>query len=270
MQLSPKVTLIISTYNYPEALELVLLSVAKQSVVPNEVIIADDGSKKETKELIEKLQQNFSTKLVHLWHEDNGFRKTIILNKAICISTSEYIIQIDGDIIIHKHFIKNHVKNARKGFFTEGSRTWLNGKVTEDAQKNNRTNFFWFSNGIKNRINAMYIPFLTPLFEKRSKNINYAIDTRGCNMSFWRSDLIEVNGYNEDMTGWGREDSEISVRLVNAGKTKKRIKFGAIQFHQYHSENSRSGLNKNDEILAIAVNEKVKRCKNGLSNHCNN
>lgn len=271
MKENPKdCTLVISTYNSPEALEMVLLSVMSQSVLPKEIIISDDGSTNETKELIDKFRDKFSINIFHLWHEDKGFRKTSILNQAICKSTSEYLIQIDGDIIIHKHFVKNHLHNAEKGFFIEGSRVWLNKDVTRKSQKLKRINFSWYSQGIKNRLNAMYIPFLTPFFQKKSSDLKYAIDTRGCNMSFWKRDIEKVNGYNEDLTGWGREDSELAVRLVNAGVAKKRIKFGAIQFHQYHPINSREQLNENDKILEKVVANKIAYCENGMDKYCGN
>lgn len=258
-------TLIIATYNWVKALELVLLSVKRQSVLPTEVIIADDGSKQETKDLIVKFQKDFPTKLIHVWHEDKGFRLAEIRNKAIAKATGEYIIQIDGDIILHKHFVKDHIKSSQKGFFIKGSRVLMNKELTLKAQKGKNIHFSWCTKGIKNRFNAIHIPLLTSFLAKPSRNIAYAVNTRGCNMSFWKEDLIKVNGYNEEMTGWGREDSEISVRLVNLGLTMKRIKFGAIQFHQYHKENSRSGLNKNDEILTQVIREKIKFCKKGLS-----
>ena len=89
-----------------------------------------------------------------------------------------------------------------------------------------------------------------------------------CNMSFWKSDLIRINGYDESMVGWGREDSEIAARLVHAGVIKKRLKFAGIQFHQFHNIQTRKGLNVNDEILNETLKKRKIRCENGLSNHC--
>ena len=261
-------TLIITTYNWPEALELVLLSIQNQMILPSEVIIADDGSKEETKSLITSFQENFPVPLIHVWHKDDGFRLAQIRNKAINKATSEYIIQIDGDIILHPNFIKNHLQIAKTKTFLTGSRVWLNEVTSKQSQKTKNIKFNWLSKGVKNRLNAMYIPFLSPFLLKPTYNIAQAIEgVRGCNMSFWKKDLIAVNGYDEDMIGWGREDSEISVRLVNSGIKKERIKFGAIQYHQYHPMNSRSGLNKNEEVLKETVQQKRKRCKNGLTSY---
>lgn len=264
----PTVSLIIATYNWPEALELVLLSVRNQSLLPNEVLIADDGSGEETRKVIASFQKNFPVKLTHVWHDDNGFRLAEIRNKAIAKANTEYIVQIDGDIILHKHFIEDHLSNAVPGYYVTGSRVLLDEKTTLQGQKDKRIHFNFFSKGIKNRMNAIHAPMLSYFFQKRTKDMHQAIHKiRGCNMAFWREDLIAINGYNEDLVGWGREDSELSVRMINNGKAKKRIKFGAIQFHQYHQENSKKGLNKNEGILADTIKDKIVKCKNGLNNH---
>lgn len=260
-------SLIIATYNDSDALELTLLSVLRQSVMPLEVLIADDGSLKETMELITEFKKIFPVPLHHIWHEDCGFRKTIILNEAIINANTEYIVQIDGDIIIHKHFIKNHLSLAKPCTFIEGSRVWLNKELSIFSQEKKKIDFKWFLKGIKNRFNAMYIPFLMGFFTKPTHKIKAAVNTRGCNMSFWKKDCISVNGYNEDMIGWGREDSEFCVRLVNSGIKKRKIKFAGIQFHQFHTIHSRNGLNENDRILQRSIDLREKRCENGLTNH---
>lgn len=116
------VSLIISTYNFPKALDICLQSVLQQSVLPDEVLIADDGSREETKKVVEKFQKQLPVPMIHVWHEDNGFRLTVIRNKAIAKASKDYIIQIDGDIILNRHFIKDHKRFARKNSFVSGSR----------------------------------------------------------------------------------------------------------------------------------------------------
>ena len=261
-------SLLITTYNWPAALRLVLLSVQRQVVLPTEVLIADDGSKEETSILIESFQKQFPVPLIHVWHKDDGFKLAEIRNKAISKAKGTYIIQIDGDIILHPHFVKDHLHHAKPNTFLTGSRVLLNETLTLSAQKKLQTTFKWFYTGITNRLNAMYIPFLSKFFLKPTLNIPLAVNqVRGCNMSFWKKDLELVNGYDEEMIGWGREDSEISVRLVHNQIRKERIKFGAIQYHQYHQIHSREGLNKNDQILEQTIQTKKKKCDLGLSNH---
>src|SRR6478735_11914615 len=117
-----KISLLISTYNWPEALLLVLKSALSQSVLPCEILIADDGSKEETRQIIEQFQENSLIPIRHIWQEDIGFRKSKILNKAIAQTTADYIVQIDGDCIIHKDFISDHISAAQNGFYLYGSR----------------------------------------------------------------------------------------------------------------------------------------------------
>src|SRR6478609_6191635 len=120
-----KVSLLIATYNWPEALNLVLKSVLRQSILPNEIIIADDGSSKETETLIESFKTRTDIPILHIWHEDKGFRLAEIRNKAIMASQFEYIIQIDGDIILHSNYIENHIRFAKKNCFMTGPRVLL-------------------------------------------------------------------------------------------------------------------------------------------------
>ncbi|MEO5787902.1 MAG: glycosyltransferase family 2 protein [Gelidibacter sp.] len=243
---TPTTSLILTTYNWPEALELVLLSIVKQSVLPDEIIIGDDGSGPETKAVITKYQNNYSVPIIHVWHEDDGFRKTEILNKVIARATSEYIIKIDGDIILHRHFVKNHLQMCEKGVYTCGSRVSLSDEASKKAQETKNISYRFFSKGNNNRLNALYNPFLMKLFSYYNDNL---MKIRGCNTGMWR-DLIEITGYNEDMIGWGREDSEISARLTHAKKRKKNNKFGALNNHQHQSFSSRSELNENHEIFS--------------------
>lgn len=124
-----KVSLVISTYNWKDALCLCLLSVTRQTVIPTEVIIADDGSRSDTKLLIEEFKNHFPCPIKHVWHEDNGWRKCIIMNKAFAVCEGDYIIEIDGDIIMHSHFIEDHVTEATPGCFLVGSRGKINEKL---------------------------------------------------------------------------------------------------------------------------------------------
>ena len=260
-----KTSLIIATYNWKEALKLVLISVKKQTVLPIEIIIADDGSNEDTKELINYFKSVFKIPLVHIWHEDKGFRLAEIRNKAIKQAKGNYIIQIDGDVILHKDFVKDHINNAEKGAFLVGSRVLLGKKNLNQIFKNKKINFSFFNKNITNRQYTLRIPFLSKLLKSPSSNIEKVIKSaRGCNMSFWKSDLITVNGYNEAMVGWGREDSEISARLIHLGLVKHRVKFSSIQYHIYHPEKSRDGINMNDTILNNTVENNIVFAKNGI------
>lgn len=257
-------TLIIATYNWHQALELVLISVQNQSILPSEIIIADDGSTEETKLLIKKFKSIFSIPLVHFWHQDDGFRKTISMNKAINIANGDYIIQIDGDIIIHRKFIENHLNFAQANTFVHGSRSFLNTEATNSAFQNKKINYSFWNFNLKNKLNAFYSPFLTKLLDKKSTSLS---KTRGCNFACWKKDMHQVNGYNEEMTGWGLEDTELAARFINNGILKRQIKFGALQYHLDHKISSRKQFNINTEILEKTIKNKIKIVKKGILKH---
>lgn len=256
-----KTTLLISTYNWPEALDLVLMSVKKQTVLPDEVIIADDGSKEETRKLIQKYQENFPVPLIHQWHEDNGFRKTIILNKSIKEAKGDYIIQVDGDIILHRRFVEDHIKYAEKGFFVKGSRGRLTEEKSQKVLSAKNITFSSLEPGIKSTINATRFPLFAPLF---FGNANSSRNIKGCNFAFWRTDAVAVNGYNNDISGWGHEDIEFPARMINLGIKKKQLKMVAVCFHIYHKIVSRKSEADNLSVYYNVVENKIVRCKNGI------
>lgn len=256
--------LVIATYNWTQALECCLKSFLLQSEKVDELIIADDGSDENTKILIEQFSLKHKIKLVHVWHEDNGFRLSHIRNKAIAKSSADYIIQIDGDIIMHQHFVRDHIRNSEPGRYIKGSRVLLNKDKTESILSHKNIDLNFYSDGIKNKINALHIPSLQNIFTKK---ISDPFKIRGCNMSFWRKDFISANGYNEDISGWGREDSELVMRFINASIFGKTLKFGAVAFHLFHNENSKSDLIGNNSILQETIDNKLVRCKNGIDKY---
>ncbi len=256
-----KCSLVTPTYNWPEALELLLLSIKQQVVLPDEVIIADDGSKSETKALIDKFSADFPVPIVHIWHEDKGNRKPRIMNKAIASAQFPYIVEIDGDIIMHKNFIKDHLKFATKGHYLYGSRVNIQQSQLEELFSQQQTNFNYFSKGIKKRGRTIHLPFLTQFYKpvsERSRKL------RGCNMSFWREDFVKVNGFNESLVGWGIDDSEMIQRLHNIGIKGKRLKFAGIAYHIFHHEQSKSHIEINQAIEDQTTKQKIQRCEVGV------
>ncbi|SFC62328.1 N-terminal domain of galactosyltransferase [Flexibacter flexilis DSM 6793] len=262
LQESFKISLIISTYNRKDALELVLLSVLQQTQMPFEVIVADDGSRADTQELIASFQSKFSVPLRHCWHADEGFKLSQIRNKAMAMAQGDYLVSIDGDMVLNRHFVADQRALAQKGFFVQGSRVLLSDEKTKEVLAQKNINIRWWDSGIKNRFNAMHIPFMMRRMAKKRDDIR-AI--RGCSMAFWREDCIRINGFNEAIIGWGREDSEFAVRLINSGVYRHNIKFAAVAYHLYHPENSRATLPENDRILADAIAHKATYCEKGIN-----
>ena len=257
-----KLTLIITTYNWPESLLLVIQSIRNQTISPSEIIIADDGSNYKTKELINKCNKDFGMKIVHSWQEDIGFRAARSRNNAIHKSSGDYIVLIDGDTVLHHNFIKDHVACAEKGHFVQGSRVMVSSSETKKVLLAKESNFSFFSPGLKNRKNAIYSKLLSSIFSRKK---NYLNGIKSCNMGFYKKDCMNINGFNNDFEGWGREDTEFVVRLVNSGLTRKSIRFNLIQFHLWHNENSRVTLEKNDMILDCAIKNRIKWCENGIN-----
>lgn len=259
-------SLIISTYNWPEALNLCLMSIKSQTLLPDEIIIADDGSSGETKVLIGNFQRSFEVPILHVWQPDQGFQLSRIRNKAIARATKEYIIQIDGDLILHKKFISDHVDFARKGSYATGSRVMISEESSQELLKQKRINISIFSAGLSNKSNGIRSSFLRKYLASRYR-INDMYYMRGCNMAFWRDDLLKVNGYNEEFVGWGREDNEIAVRLINLGISKRVLKFGAVVFHIHHKVTPRVSLDKNDQMLLSAIENKTVYIPKGLDQY---
>jgi len=223
-------------------------------MLPDEILIADDGSGEDTRLVIDRLRKESPVPLLHIWHEDNGFRLSAIRNKAIVAATGDYIIQIDGDIVMHHRFIADHVRCARRGYYSVGSRVFQSEQRTECYLKSGK--------GLrKGGLNRRWIPWLTPLFYGEHKDPMYV---RGCNMAMWRNDLLAVNGYNEDIHGWGLEDSEISLRLQNYGLRKRFLKCAAIQYHLHHPDNSRDRIQINDTIMKRALDTSYIWADNGI------
>ena len=258
------VSIVLSTYNWPGALKLVLESIMLQSQLPNEIIIADDGSSFDTTTLIRHYISISSIPIHHIYHEDNGFRKSIILNKAIITAKSKYILQVDGDCILHKHFIKDHVQFIKPHTFVHGSRVFLSQNLTSKLIINKESRVLFSLCEMSNLFNALYLPMLSFLFDLSNKKMS---GTRGCNFAFMKQDFININGYNEDIVGWGREDTELSLRLMNNNIQKRRLKLSGIMYHLHHPLSSKITLEKNIDILNNTIINNVTFCKNGCDKY---
>lgn len=259
-----KTSLVISTYNWPEALELVLKSILIQTLLPDEILIADDGSTIATSALIDKYTSLFAIPLKHIWQEDTGFRKATILNKTIHNATGDYIIQIDGDCILQKRFIEDHVKKIEPGCYLFGSRVNIKKTSLSFIFSQQQIKFKPNSSLIKNKSRAIHSVLLSNAFSK--KNI-ISPKYRGCNTSFFKSDFKAVNGYNEDFNGWGREDSELAIRFHNYGLLGKRLRYFGIVYHIYHKEKSKENLKKNNTIEIKTITSKSTWCENGINKY---
>jgi glycosyltransferase involved in cell wall biosynthesis len=260
-------SLIIATYNRPDALCLCLKSVCEQSVVPAQVIIADDGSTEETAEVVNEFKRIATIEVKHIWHPDEGFRLAAIRNKAIAEVSSAYVIQIDGDLILHPQFVADHLALKKEGYFVAGSRVMLTKKSTHALLENNSIDLKKYAyprldmNGIRN---SLLRRFLATRYKAKGKHMFYV---KGCNMAFFTTDLLKVNGYNEAFTGWGSEDREIAIRLINAGVKKQFLKNGGICYHLYHPSTSKEKELRNEKMMNDAIFSRSIWAKEGLKKY---
>lgn len=253
-------SLIITTYNWPQALRLCLESVAEQSLLPNRVIIADDGSTDETRALITTYAAKLPFELRHVWQEDSGFRRSAILNKALRkVPINNYVIFIDGDIILHKHFIKDHVRLAEPGYYVFGRRCYLGENLSTRLLNGEQCALNFFTRGIRRRDNLLYLPWLTTITTRYRRGKLYGY---GCNLAAWMNDIVKVNGYEERMEGWGCEDDDFIQRLRNNGLISKAAKYQAIEYHIYHKQRPVSDDNR--KLLSKVQLSFAKRCEFGL------
>ncbi|MBT3176585.1 MAG: glycosyltransferase family 2 protein [Desulfobacula sp.] len=259
-----KISLIITTYNRPGALKRVLDGLISQTILPEEIIIADDGSDNNTKTMLQPFLDQTQINIKHVWHEDIGFRAARIRNMAIAESNGDYIILLDGDCIPEKHFIQDHKDLAQKGFFFQGKRVIVNqsfAKIFNHKDCNSKT--ILMIQSLKKEISNSHHIFRIPFFP--SYTIKKLSGVRSCNMGLFRDDITAVNGFNHDFEGWGREDSELVVRLFKYGLKRKENPFKAICFHLWHHDNKRNCLEKNDRILKKVMESESFFCKSGLN-----
>lgn len=234
-----EISVIFSTYNSEEWLEKVILGFSVQTFRNFEIIIADDGSREATKNLIDKLRTEIDIPIIHVWQEDNGFQKSQILNKAILASTSDYLIFTDGDCIPRKDFVEVHDKFREKGYFLSGGYFKLPMDISKLISKDDIINQICFdlnwlkANGLPSSFKN--IKFLASGLG--SKILNFVTPTNaswnGHNSSGWKQDLMEVNGFNQEMQ-YGGQDRELGERLFNKGLKSKQIRYSAICVHLDH------------------------------------
>lgn len=262
----PRVSIIVSTYNRPDALSLCLQSIAKQVHLPDEVVIGDDGSKEETRLLIASFQKNFPVPIIHVWQEDNGFRLAMCRNKAVAATHYEYIIEVDGDLILHPSFVHDHLLFTQKGVFLKGGRVNLTKKFTEHCCATGiLPSITFFTKGLMRRSNSFHcLPLAEYLLTRYKKN---KITGLGCNMSFWKDDYIRINGYDEFFEGWGGEDYDFAFRLINSGVQRRTLKFAGIVYHLWHQDFYMQNKEKNFEYYNTKMEEKAIRCVNGVDQY---
>ena len=264
------ISVIVTTYNREDALAASLRSLRGQTDADFEVIVADDGSGPATAALIETVKSVIGHRVVHVWHEDKGFRAGEIRNRAVLAARGDYIVFLDGDCIVRPDFVAIHRRLAERCCFVTGNRILLSRELTAQVLRDGLTPETWgcatwlgkrLSGGV-NRLSALLKLPLGPLRRLRAKQWKGA---RSANLAIWRGDLVTVDGYDADYAGWGKEDYDIIVRLLRAGVTRKDGSFATGVIHIWHAEADRSALPENERKLAEILDGDGVRAKRGLS-----
>lgn len=260
-----KLSVIVTTYNRPGALVRVLDGLLAQTCLPHEIVVADDGSRDETREaLVPYLNRKTAPRILHVWQADEGFRAAMSRNRAILASSGEYLVLLDGDCIPEQHFIEDHLALARPGCFFQGKRVLVNEKLAgrftfKDTLSVPVQAGLALTGGLSNGHHILRLPVLPP------RRVRGMSGIRSCNMGLFRKDVVAVNGFNHAFTGWGREDSEFVIRLYRYGLKRLEHPFRAVCYHLWHSENPRDSLERNDRLMEEIRDAGEYYCCEGLA-----
>lgn len=256
--------LIINTFEQPDYLARVLRAVSAQSSPPEEVLLADDGSGPQTQKTFADWAASQNGRREHHWQPHEGFRRARILNQAIARAQSDYLVFLDGDTIPHREFVADHRSLAARSLFVQGHRALIGQRAAawfgQIGEKRTLANAL-----LSGQIRGLKHAFRWPRPLRRRRTDLRGI--RGCNLGIWRPDLLRVNGYNEAFVGWGREDSELAVRLMNAGVQRLDVRGWAVCYHLWHPPASRANLTANDQLLERMRTSAASVCESGLKEH---
>ncbi len=267
-----KTAVIVTTYNRPEALTVVLEGYCAQSDQDFRLIVADDGSTKDTIEVVRRFARCAPFQLDHVWHEDRGFRAAAIRNRAVASTDADYLVFTDGDCVPSRHFVQAHKQLAEPGYFLGANRVLLTSELTNRIIRtqipvHRWREIDWIRSWSRREINRV-LPLLTlpdGPFRKWAPGRWKGIKT--CNLSVWRADLLRVNGLDESYEGWGLEDSDLVIRLLHAGVKHKTARMAATVFHLWHPEQDRLSLARNQKRLDALFGAVTVRAAIGLDRY---
>jgi glycosyltransferase involved in cell wall biosynthesis len=263
------ISVIVSTYNRADALDAVLRALSRQSDRNFEIVVADDGSGAPTQRVVRDWIAR-SVAVKHVWHEDRGFRLAEVRNLGIRASAGRYIVFLDGDCIARRHFVAAHRRLAEPGWFVTGNRILLSRDFTERVLHEGLEPELWglpawILHRWRRDLNRLAPLFDLPLGPVRKLPARRWKGARGSNMAFWRTDLDAVDGFDAGFEGWGREDSDIFIRLIRAGVRRKDGRFATGVLHLWHREADRSGLGASERQLADVMQSDSVKARRGLS-----
>jgi glycosyltransferase involved in cell wall biosynthesis len=253
-----KLSVIVTTYNRPDALGAVLAALSRQSDLPLEVLVADDGSGEATRECVRAWQAQATFPIRHVWHEDEGFRAAAIRNRAAAQAQGEVLVFLDGDSVPFADFVVRHAALAGAQRFVSGNRILLSDAMTrqvlkDDADPIRWSPWTWVLARLRGQVNRLLPMLRLPDGAWRDRVQAEWRGARSCNMAVWRSDFVRVNGFDESYAGWGHEDADLAVRLIRDGVRRKDGRYALPVLHLWHSENKRDLESANRERLQAVI-----------------
>jgi glycosyltransferase involved in cell wall biosynthesis len=265
-------SVIVTTYNRPDALRAVLAGLLAQQTQSFEILVADDGSRDDTRQTVAAVAHASAAPIRHVWQEDRGFRAGAARNRAAAQARGDYLLFLDGDCIPRPDWLSRHLRLAERGWMVAGNRVLLGEAFTRDALARQLPLHVWSlaqwrrerARGAVNRtLPLRRIPLgpLRKLAAGRWQRI------RTCNLGLWRNDFDAVNGFDEAFEGWGFEDSDLAVRLLNRGVRRKEGGFATAVLHLWHRENDRRFEGENWDRLQQRIASRAVRATVGLDRY---
>jgi glycosyltransferase involved in cell wall biosynthesis len=264
------ISVIVTTYDREDALDAVLSALSRQSDRGFEVVIADDGSRPTTAAVVERWRPRLGVPLSHVWQMNCGFRAAEIRNRAVLTCRGDYCIFLDGDCIAPPDFVAAHRKLAEPGWFVTGNRVLLSAALTaavlgDDLRPEGWSTLGWIGQRLRGGVNRVAAVLRLPLGPLRKLQSRHWRGARSCNLAVWRADLERVDGFDACFTGWGREDSDLLIRLLHCGLRRKDGRFATGVIHLWHARLDRGQLAANDARLHAVLQSDRTRAQRGLS-----
>jgi glycosyltransferase involved in cell wall biosynthesis len=269
------ISVIVSTYNRPDALAAVLKGLLAQTDRHFEIIVADDGSTEETRKVVASLQrrQAAGPRLLHAWHADTGFRLSAVRNLGVHAARGDYLIFLDGDCVPQRNFVSRHRELAEPGYMVSGSRVLLSQRLTArflaaaEPAVHEKSLGYWLAQRLSGNINK-FLPLLSfgDSAMRHYSEVKWQ-RIKGCNLGMWRSDYARVNGCDETFVGWGHEDADLVLRLARSGVKRKGGAFATEVFHLWHRENTRAAESENRRRVEERMRTGLVEAPRGLRDH---
>ena len=270
MNASQLVSVVITTYNRSDAVLAVLGGLCQQTDANFEVIVADDGSRTEHQRAVLESDVAKALRVVHVWHPDVGFTASRVRNRGVAASRGEYIVFLDGDCVPEVDFIARHKMLAQQGFFVNGSRVLLSQDFTQQILAKSeriggRSAWYWIRQRLLGHASKLTGLLRLPDGNFRNKRAFSWKGIRSCNMGIWRSDYVQVNGFDESFVGWGHEDADVVLRLHNSGVARKNGFCATEVFHLWHNEAARNQESQNAKVVRERARTKLTQPTLGFS-----